>query len=369
LRLALDTCSDEALFETDKKKRAARPSGIRIVEKYRTRTAPGVVFGDPTDTGANDPATATRWLAAQTGGSWSVGAGVQATAFKQLTGGCHCHQKASPQVSAGATGGAAVLTEGAGVQAAERVRWQDFLQRRYEGEVAKLNLAYGLSGVLGWQKFEDIPLPDDLPQQHAAQADWLEWVEVAAPSDSAIERKMWQDFLAHRYRSINALNIAYGTRWTKFRVVSLPDKTPRAAAGQDWNQFVGITLRMRRTAHAFTVMLPIAKTYYTDLARHREQRALAERIVKLEKPAHTVFDVKFYWAMFRIGEARLGDSLPLDQGSRAPQLMSAMTLGQQFLAESYLAPSHPQTVAGRLVVGRDAVRRRDAQTKLLTPLG
>jgi hypothetical protein len=126
---------------------------------------------------------------------------------------------------------------------------------------------------------------------------------------------------------------------------------------------------MRRTAHTFTVMLPIAKTYYADLAHHRERRALAERIVNLEKPAHTVFDVKFYWAMFRVGEAHLGDSLPLDQGSRAPQLIPPMTLGQQFLSESYLAPLHPQMVAGRQLVGCDPLRTRDTQTGRLTPIG
>lgn len=375
LRLALDPCVDESLFEGEGKKRAVLQSGIRIVEKYRTRTAPGVVFGDPTETGADEAGTATRWLAASTEMAWSMGATTGgSSAFKQARARCGCHGNAPSQMSAGAQGGAVVVaastnTEAAQVSAAERGRWQAFLKQRYEGDIAKLNTAYGLTGTLGWKQFDEIGLPDDLPQQAKAQSDWLEWVEVVAPSDSAIERKMWQDFLAHRYRSINALNVAYTTRWTKFGVVSLPDKAARPASLQDWNQFVGITLRMRRTAHTFTVMLPIEKTYYADLSRHRERRALAERIVNLEKPAHTVFDVKFYWAMFRVGEARLGDSLPLDQGSRAPQLMPAMTLGQQFLAESYLAPSPVQAVAGRQLVGRDPLRARDAQTKRLTPSG
>lgn len=365
LRLALDTCADESLFKTEGKKPRLRPSGIRIIEKYRTRLAPGVVFADPTDTGVDDSQRATRWLATQTKASRSSSASAQGAIFKQMTGGCRCQQQALSRVTAG---GMVANDEAADVLAAERVRWQEFLKRRYEGEIGELNDAYGLNSVLGWQKFEDIRLPDDLPQQQVAQADWFEWVEVVAPSESAPARKMWQDFLAHRYRSIKALNIAYGTRWTKFSVVSLPDGTQRAVVAPDWNQFVGITLRMRRTAHTFTVMLPISKTYYTDIVKQREQRSLAERIVNLEKPAHTIFDVKFYWTMFSIGTARLGD-VPLDQGSRAPQLMPTMTLGQQFLAESYLAPSHPQSVAGRQVVGRDPVRRRDAQTKRLTPIG
>lgn len=363
LQLALGTCADESIFKPRERGRLTRrTSGIRIVEKFRTRVAPGVVYGDPTDTGAGN---STRWLAAQ-----GVTAAVTAPAFRPTTSGCRCGGGAAKRKQAGASGAADTASEGAAVTAAERTRWQNYLRVRYEGKVESLNTAWGLSGTLRWTKFEDVPLPSDLPRQARTVADWLEWVEEVAPPATALDRRMWQGFLAHRYGSIAALNVAYGTRWTKFGVVSLPDAAGAGTADSaDWQQFVGVTLRMRRTAHAFTVMLPITKTFYTDLARHREQRALAERIVNLEKPAHTVFDVKFYWAMFTVGGARLGDDLPLDRGSRAAQLMPPMTLGQQFLAESYLAPSHPQDVSGRQLVGRDPLRRRDAQTGRMTPPG
>jgi hypothetical protein len=62
---------------------------------------------------------------------------------------------------------------------------------------------------------------------------------------------------------------------------------------------------------------------------------LARRIVELEKPAHTVFDVRFYWALNRIGEARLGLDTLLDAGSRAPQLLPDAVLGRVYLGASF----------------------------------
>ena len=62
--------------------------------------------------------------------------------------------------------------------------------------------------------------------------------------------------------------------------------------------------------------------------------------------------------MFRLGGARLGDDTLLDVGSRAPQLMSPMVLGQNYLVESFLAPAPPQDAADRQILGRDGLRER-----------
>ncbi len=80
-------------------------------------------------------------------------------------------------------------------------------------------------------------------------------------------------------------------------------------------------------------------------------------MTNLEKPPHTVFDVKFYWATFRVGEARLGADTFIESGSRAPQLIQPAVLGGAYLAESYLAPSHPQSVADRQILGREELGR------------
>ena len=90
-----------------------------------------------------------------------------------------------------------------------------------------------------------------------------------------------------------------------------------------------------------------------DSAEHQVRLDLARRIVELEKPAHTTFDVRFYWSLFRVGEARLGRDTLIDRGSRAPDLMTPMVLDQGHVGESYLAPSHPRNATDRsLVIGR-----------------
>jgi hypothetical protein len=82
---------------------------------------------------------------------------------------------------------------------------------------------------------------------------------------------------------------------------------------------------------------------------------LAHRIVDLEKPVHTVFDVKFYWAMFRIGEVRLQLDTVIDQGSRAPQLLPNLVLGEGFVGESYLATPALEAAGDGNTLGRDVL--------------
>jgi phage tail-like protein len=264
LRFALDRCLDANVFTQ------ARPSGLssaRIVETFRTRRTPGVVFGDPTDLGTPRVVTTTA--------RWSPPQGRDA-----------------------------------------------------------LNKAYG----------DAYPIADPGGKQSDAwrsfSRDALGFVPQAA------DPARWQAFLAHRYSNPAAVVAAYGTHATPpddFSGFAPPDATqlpPDGAALVDWFQFQSVVVQMAAKAHQFSVLLPwplkVVDSSNTELT-HDQLRDLARRVVEVQKPAHTVFDVKFFWSAFRIGEARLGDDTLLASGSRVPELIEPAVLGRDYVGTSVLA--------------------------------
>jgi phage tail-like protein len=356
LRIALDSCIDESIFTDDSKRANASLSGIRIVERYRTRLAASVVFGDPTNyDGIPAGLSSTRWLTAETAlGGVNRPSGSAATAsmdFESLHGVPPCKEKANPGlVAAGADNSKS--GDGPAAIAAERQGWQTFLVSRY-ANIDAFNAAYTLKGEPRRSAFTEIPLPDDLPPGGEPLDDWLQWLAVSTQTGNARERKLWQDFLARRYRLIAALNRTYETQWVNFEVVSLPNTQPtRNLEAQDWQLFGGVVLAMHRRAHRFTVLLPVPPAHRDNGVALDERRARAERIINLEKPAHTSFDAKFYWAAFRLGEARLGTDTIVDRGSRMLHLIQPMILDQTYLAEGYLASRNPPDLADRQIIGR-----------------
>lgn len=292
LSLVLDECVDESVFtQQNPAERGGRLRGVRLTEKFRTRPA------------------------------------------------------AQPLTSAASVQGPRLLTE-ADVRT-PLAKTAAGLQRK---QLAATLRQFALPEQGGaFLPLGNAALKQSTTWRAAAQAQ-LGFVPVAADAD----RGAWQDFLARRYRRVGALNAAHQTNWLSFAAVPLPSELPAAGpALQDWYDFESVVLAMRRTAHRFTVLLPVRRTDSVDADAQQRRRALTERIVNLEKPAHTIFDVKFYWAMFRVGEARLGSDTLIDLGSRAPELMPPMVLGREHLAEAYLAPGHPQNVQERFVVGRE----------------
>lgn len=298
IRLAADECADDSIFTASSRR---RPEGIRIVEQHRTRRRPAVVEGDPTIAeGLRVVPQQARWTPAQ---------------------------------------------------------GRDVLNARFRA-------ALQASGL-------DVPAATEFPLRAPADAGVATaWRRFAletlgfVPSASTDDLTAWREFLARRHGRQSAFAAAYRLPpglVVPFDSLSLPSALPLDGPPlADWWDFESVVLAMRRSAHRFAVLLPVpAGAAREDL--RQERLGLVRRVVALEKPAHTVFDVKFYWALFRVGEARLGIDSLVDRGGRAPELLPALRLGQAYLAESHLTPAHPHDVADRHVVGRDALRGSRAE--------
>ena len=290
LHLALDKCADESIFIQNGE--GKRPEEIRIVERYRTRTLPGVIFGDTS----------------------------QATGLRAVN-----------------------------------------VEPSWRPEQGRANLLERYITALGPDATAPTQYPLVPPADAAETEIWIQFslttLGFVPSSASSVTLGLWRDFLARRYRRINAYNTIYGTSWTSFESIPFPNQLPLDGAPlADWFQFESVVLRMQRAAHRFTVLLPVPLSIAFNPEEHQRRLELSRRIVELEKPAHTVFDVKFYWAMFRVGEARLQLDTVIDQGSRAPQLLPELVLGQGFLGESYLAPPVPENARDRMILGRDQLQ-------------
>jgi phage tail-like protein len=169
------------------------------------------------------------------------------------------------------------------------------------------------------------------------------------PSQPEIGSDLWTTFLRSRYAVIDTLNAAYRTTYFSFFEVPFPTQLPRQPQPLlDWYQFQGVLL-VQAAAHRFTIFLPMALADAQDTQAQRAKLDLARRVVALEKPAHTTFDIKFYWAFFRVGEARLEEDTILDHGSRAPQLLRPVVLGDSYAGSGYLSREQPCQPRGRQI--------------------
>jgi phage tail-like protein len=174
------------------------------------------------------------------------------------------------------------------------------------------------------------------------------------PSASHRDTPAWQDFLARRYRRPSAIAKAYGatdSTLTNWQDLTLPVLLPSGLrALTDWFQFERVILPMRALAHHFSVLLPVKPPAHPDdhetVARNQALAGLAQRIVELEKPAHTIFDVRFFFSAFRLGDARLGRDTIAELGTRGLGFRPAV-LGREHLGEAVLSNGLPADLAAR----------------------
>jgi phage tail-like protein len=322
IRLALNPSPPASLFG-DSPCGSAASAGfdVRVVERFRTRRAAGVVFGDASDV-----------------------------------------------VGPGSTAGASDWTPAQGAQPLHDL-YRAFLRGRYDG-IVLLNAAWGSS----FKSFTDptLRLPAVRPTRSAQATDWEGFVRYEIGFTYAVvldaDEPLYREFLARRYRQPADLNQEYqlddATKlatwddlqekvWNARLRQAIPDSGPWL---RDWIQFVSTVLPMDRSAHQFTVLVPVGLQDTPETQLTRQQ--LAERIADIQKPAHTAFDVKLYWGLFRVGEARTGLDTVLGEGSRSV----ALVLDRGAIGASHLGLVEPWNVGDRFVMGRDGAGSGDARS-------
>jgi phage tail-like protein len=312
VRLAIDPCPNDSLFEEDVSGHLYQKAAgyrIRIIEGFLTRHRPAVIYGDPT--AVTGPAIIPE------------------------------EQPWRPEH------GAELLNQ----------RYRRYLETQYDNSIHALNDAWG--GTEPYPDFAHIYISPTDPTDKNELADWRRFLETEldfsypslSPSDEYVQ-KTFREFMEWKYRRVECFNTGYGTDYSSFDQVELPQGEIPSGALQlgDWIQFVSGVLPARRHAHFFTVLVPVGP--HMEARDIRRRLDWVERIVEFEKPAHTNFQVKPYWALFQVGTARLGlDTVP-GMGSR----FTAMLLGKDALAEGYLQAAYPWHTRDRWVVGGDPVK-------------
>jgi phage tail-like protein len=362
LHLAFDDCVDDSIFDAPGKgcrgpsPGAARAAAqkcrcgtdrFRVVEKFLLRRGPAVAFGDPDEaTGPQQVDRAGRWTPDK--GASELRRRYRSWIDRNDWAEFDLGEGASPEETA------ARLTfarRELGFEPSDVLEdpegWRSFLRGK---AIADLETAPSAAP----HDLDQVSIPADQPATEEALNDWRAYLSSDEPMPYEVKRRLWQDFLARRYSNVNLLNDNYGTHWSSFELISYPTSLPENQwLLRDWYQFESLVLPTIEAAHRFTVMLPFTGHTLPEVEQRTYNLDLARRLLELEKPAHTAFDVRFYWALFRVGEARLGLDTALGLGGRDPALLPPAVLGHTFLAETQLAATHPFDVTERQIVGRD----------------
>ena len=360
LRLALDSCADERIFHAQTAQEKMRDP-IRIIERFLTRRTPEIIPAD--STGAGSPPRVSVKTA-----RWNPNQGADVL-----------HQRYSEQFGEDANANFPLIKPDDPQEAAiwerfaqevlnftpspaaaiEQRGWQNFLRDKYQNEIADLNRAHGTNypETTDADNFKQIFLPRGSETNAVLQTDWQDFLRLTEVWSR--QRKLWQDFLARRYRRVGQLNDFYATDWKSFESIALLDRLPISDKPlADWFQFENAVLPMYRTAHRFTILIPATLNgkRVAGQAEQTRRLELARRVVELEKPAHTIGDFRYYWNLFRLDEARLGLDTLLGLGSRDPLLNPDFIAGQSFVGESRVGIAQPERYAERYVLGSEALQ-------------
>ena len=332
LTLAMSDCVSEAQFALPAASQR-QPWGVRLVERFLTRRlAPALLGETVVDTGPRLVAPGARWSTAE---------GAE---------GLHRRWRAWLADAGAADASAAVFTPVP--PAAIREAWNGFC-------LTELGAVPGLAGAFAAAWAAELArlgeAPRDMPaawSQFETASERQAWRDFITTLPPALKRWLarWQGFIARRHLRPADHRRATGSDWPEFGLlpppVTLPDD---ATALADWALFETRVEPMAALAHTFSVLLPSSGPL-ADAATLAQAVDLATRVVTLEKPAHTRFDVKPYWALFRLGQVRLGLDTLLGRGGREPGLAPPLVLGVAgALGAGRLAP-RPAVPADRVLL-------------------
>lgn len=306
-----------------------QPYGIRIVERFLTRKLPLVLLGETVLDAPRLVADGARWTPAE--------------------GADGLHRRYRAALAADGIAGAETALYSPLPPAQGAQTWTRFSAETL-GAVPQLAAALSerwaahLSTLEASQRFGLGPglprsWPNDADPERRAKAQelWRDFLALRLPPDLRRWLTRWQLFLARRYRRMDAYLQAWGTAWPDFGLVPPPDVLPSSPqAFADWMLFETRLEAMASAAHRFSVLVPSSGPLAEAGALER-QMEWARKVVGLEKPAHTTFDVRPYWALFRTGQARLGLDTLLGEGSRAPSLAPQLVAGRGHVGASRVA--------------------------------
>ncbi|HQU81633.1 MAG TPA: phage tail protein, partial [Pyrinomonadaceae bacterium] len=351
LRLILDSCADESVFNFQTSDEKIRDS-VRLVEQFQTRFTPEIIPADSTQNLLRETAKTAKWQPNQ-------GAGVlhqlYREKFEEETNANFPLIRPTDSEEAQIWDNFTASTLGfIPSSAAEHKNWQDFLKAEYTNQISQLNSKHSTN----YGNFDEIYLPTGIEQNENLISDWNEFISQTAETSRI--RKLWQDFLARRYRRIRELNSKYGTNWNSFDYVSQFDRLPILDKPlEDWFLFESSVLPMHKTAHRFTVLIPasLSANAVETAEDQRRKMHLVRRVVELEKPAHTVCEYRYYWNLFRVDEVRLGFDTLLGLGSRDPRLNPEMIVGESFVGESRIGTPQKEKYPIRYVLGSEILEK------------
>lgn len=303
-----------------------QPYGIRIVERFLTRRLPRVLLGETVLDAPRLVSESARWT--PTDGADGLHRRFRAALAADGIAGADTAQYAPVPPAEGADTWARFSADALGAVP----QLAAALSQRWSAHLATLDTAHRHGLGPG--------LPRNWPADTDAGAQKL-WRDFLSPQSLGPELRRWltrwQLFLARRYRRVDAYLQAWGADWPEFALVPPPDVLPAATqALADWVLFETRLEAMAQAAHRFSVLVPSSGPLAEAGALQRRMD-WARKVVLLEKPAHTTFDVRPYWAMFRTGSARLGLDTLLGEGSRAPSLAPQLVAGRGHVGASRVA--------------------------------